>query len=83
MFPAGSFDFRALALPLGLAANGVMTIANMVEVLDDSETADRVDAAALCAAETGGNATKVSESVQQVKKLLLQPQGKRIKRINF
>lgn len=77
IFPAGSFDFRALALPLGLAANGVMTIANMVEILDDSETAERLDAAALCAAESGGDAERISELVQKVQNLLLQPQGQR------
>jgi hypothetical protein len=73
----GSVDARIACLPLGLAANGVSIIAELLEVIDDSETADRLDATAQCAQDTGEQVDQVNKLVEQVKYLLLQPQGQR------
>lgn len=73
----GSVDARIACLPLGLAANGVSIVAQMLEVVDDSETADRVDATALCAQDTGDQVNQLNELVELTKYLLQQPQGQR------
>jgi hypothetical protein len=73
----GSVDARIACLPLGLAANGVSIVAELLEVIDDSETADRLDATALCAQDTGDQVDQVNELVELTEYLLRQPQGQR------
>jgi len=76
-FVGGSIDVRIACVPLGLAANGVSTIAQMLEVIDDSESADRLDATALCAQDTSGQVNEANALVETALELLLQPQGQR------
>jgi hypothetical protein len=76
-FTGGSIDIRIACIPLGLAANGVGIIAAMVEVLDDSETGERLDATAACAQEMGGEIQEVRALVEHATELLLTPQGRR------
>lgn len=73
----GSIDARISCLPLGIAANGVSIISELLEVIDDSETADLVDATALCAQDTGDQVQEVNKLVELTKYLLQQPQGQR------
>jgi hypothetical protein len=76
-FVGGSLDVYIVCLPLGLAANTVSTIASLVEVVDDSETAERLDATALCAKSLGDEIEAVNELVETTLLLLRQPQGRR------
>lgn len=76
-FIGGSIDVRIICVPLGLAANSVSIIAELLEVIDDSETADRLDATALCAQDTSDQIHEVNALVELTKKLLRQPQGQR------
>jgi len=73
----GSLDVYIVCLPLGLAANTVSTISSLVEVVDDSETAERLDATALCAKSLGDEIAEVNELVETTLLLLRQPQGRR------
>ena len=73
----GSVDARISCLPLGIAANGVSIISELLEVIDDSETADRIDATALCVQDTGDQVQEVNKLVELTKHLLQQPQGQR------
>lgn len=76
-FIGGSIDVRIACLPLGLGANGVQIISDMIEVVDDSETADRVDATALCATELGDDIQELDALTRTAIKLLLQARGRR------
>ena len=76
-FIGGSIDARIVALPLGLAANGVQIIANMVEVVDDSETAERVDAMARCVSQSHGEIQAIDTMTETAIELLNQAYGQR------
>lgn len=76
-FTGGSIDARGAAIPLGLAANAVHTIASLVEVIDDSETAARVDATARCAMDNSDQLTVIDELATTANLLLRTPLGQR------
>ena len=76
-FVGGSLDVRIVCLPLGLAANTVSSIAALVEVIDDSETDERLDATALCANDVGGTIDEIATLVDTAILLLQQPRGRR------
>jgi hypothetical protein len=73
----GSLDVYIVCLPLGLAANTVTTISSLIEVVDDSETDERLDATALCAKDMGSTIDDVKKLVDATLLLLQQPRGTR------
>ena len=76
-FTGGSMDARGAAIPLGLAANAVNTIASLVEAIDDSETAARMDATARCAMDNSDQLTVIDELATTANLLLRTPLGQR------
>ena len=70
-------DARGAAIPLGLAANAVNTIASLVEAIDDSETAARMDATARCAMDNSDQLTVIDELATTANLLLRTPLGQR------
>jgi len=77
VFPAGGFDGAIAALAPGLIASGLDITASWLEVVDDSETADRLDATGACLHELGGEIEEVKALTQQVIEILLLPHGQR------
>jgi hypothetical protein len=73
----GCFDGLIACLPIGIAANGVLLAATAVELRDDIETAERVDAIAGCTQSLGGEVQEVKALVQEIVKLLQMPPGQR------
>ena len=77
VFVGGSIDWRIVCLPLGLAANGVSLAATIVELRDDLETAERLDATAACAQQAGGDVVEVKAMLERAVELLQLPPGQR------
>jgi len=77
-FVGGSFDSAIACLPIGLAANGVLLTATAVELRDDLETAERVDAIGGCAQSTGGEIGEARALAQEIIDLLRMPPGRRL-----
>lgn len=73
----GSFDAAIACLPIGLAANGVLLTATVIELRDDIETAERVDAIGACAQSTGEQIQEIKVLAQEVIDLLKLPPGQR------
>jgi hypothetical protein len=60
-----------------LVAEGLNVLATTLEVIDDGETAERLDAMGACVQKTGGEIQEVRALVERLIYLLEQPQGQR------
>jgi hypothetical protein len=60
-----------------LVAEGLNILAVTLEVIDDGETAERLDATAACIQKTGGEVQEVRALVERLVDLLERPQGQR------
>lgn len=70
-------NYSALCAIPGLVASGLQIAATTLEVKDDSQSAERLDAIGLCVHESGDQIQEIKASLQDVIDFLLLPPGKR------
>jgi hypothetical protein len=67
----------AVTVGAGLVASGLNIAAVTLEVTDDSQTSERVDAIGACMQETSGQIQVIKANLQSIISLLQMPPGKR------
>jgi hypothetical protein len=70
-------NLSSLCLIPGTIQNGLQIAATTLEVKDDSQTAERLDAIGMCVHETGDKIQQVKTTLEDVIELLLSAPGKR------
>jgi len=70
-------DWSVVCVPVSVVANGLGIYSSTFEVIDDTETSDRVDATARCAQFAGGSIRDVKNLLEDALELLITPHGQR------